>query len=474
MPGVLEIAQRLIAREPNRSKRTLLQEQFIQEPRPAQVVGLSRSLQGHASLYYRQPRKNHTFDPVGDLRRHYECSDDWYFYTGLLRGPEGEPLFSYTVTFNAHSLGTSDTAVESVVVVLTSLKDGWVLALPPVTYPAGAVAMSVAPFRFEFPGGRFSLTSRGESLFPLRLRVETEQASMDLVLESPFDEARPLFHSRGEPNGYLGFGGMGWFYYSYPQLRTTGTVRVDGQTYRVSGTSWMDRQFGTVGQFPSLGARALAALLYLFGPPRKELAGWIWACFMLADGRTSVALAAPVFSVDGEVDHAESVRTFYAVLQHPDGRSEALSGKPLTIELTWSTGGSKETGTDGRYVSRARIRDVEGEVDLVSAALAPHALTAFIDNRRLPVAECPTEVTGSLRGQRVSGIGFLETVGAHEKVRNFSSALELANVPCTPENVRSLSEADWRSAQVRGWSTLLIAGLTAAFSWGLFAILMQG
>lgn len=55
-------------------------------------------------------------------------------------------------------------------------------------------------------------------------------------------------------------------YYSFTRLGTEGTLSLDGQTWRVRGTSWMDKEFGSMQL-------------------SKEQVGWDWFSLQLDDGR---------------------------------------------------------------------------------------------------------------------------------------------------------------------------------------------
>ncbi len=73
----------------------------------------------------------------------------------------------------------------------------------------------------------------------LRASFTDESYAVDLLLE---DERGPIAHGT---NGYVAFGGEGSsFYYSRPRMRATGTLAESGQTHRVDGYLWFDRQWG--------------------------------------------------------------------------------------------------------------------------------------------------------------------------------------------------------------------------------------
>jgi Predicted secreted hydrolase len=86
----------------------------------------------------------------------------------------------------------------------------------------------------------------------------------DYILDLDLQATKPpALHYSGDPHPYV-FGGY-TYYYSRPQMTTTGTLQIAGKTHRVSGTSWFDRQYGELFQ-------AIAQ-------------GWQWFAIELADNR---------------------------------------------------------------------------------------------------------------------------------------------------------------------------------------------
>jgi predicted secreted hydrolase len=80
---------------------------------------------------------------------------------------------------------------------------------------------------------------------------------------------QPLIHGK-KGDGFSQKGdckGCASHYYSYPNLVTTGEIVIDGETFKVSGKSWMDHEFGS---------NQLAI----------DQVGWDWFGLQFADGRS--------------------------------------------------------------------------------------------------------------------------------------------------------------------------------------------
>lgn len=135
-------------------------------------------------------------------------------------------------------------------------------------------------------------------------------------------------------------------YYSYTRLAAEGTVRVAGQDHAVTGSAWLDREWGT----SSMGS---------------EQQGWDWFALQLDDGRDVMfyQLRGP----DGAM-HPRSAGVVVAA----DGAVERLTAEDVTVTVRrhWR-------GPQGRrYPVDWRLRIPEHDLDLgVTAVLDDQALS---------------------------------------------------------------------------------------------------
>ena len=111
-------------------------------------------------------------------------------------------------------------------------------------------------------------------------------------------------------------------YYSFTRLRTEGTVTLDGETFRVQGDSWMDKE---------IGSDAL----------RDDQVGWDWFGLQLTDGRELMLYL--LRDESGRTDHASGT------LIGKRGDSRALDASGFSVEVTgrWTsaaTGGTYPSG----------------------------------------------------------------------------------------------------------------------------------
>jgi predicted secreted hydrolase len=168
------------------------------------------------------------------------------------------------------------------------------------------------------------------------------------------------------------------YYYSYTRMPTAGTVRVGDRSYRVTGTSWLDREWSTSALSP-------------------ELEGWDWMALQFDDG-TELMLYR-LRRADGSAGEF-SAGTFVDV----DGGTTRLRVDDflMTPTATWR---SPLDGT--AYPTSWRVT-------VPALALALEVNAAF-EAQEMDLAvrywEGAVRITGSRGGRAVAGRGYLEMTG---------------------------------------------------------------
>jgi predicted secreted hydrolase len=177
-------------------------------------------------------------------------------------------------------------------------------------------------------------------------------------------------------------------YYSITRLATTGTVRLGQERLAVTGLSWMDHEFGSA-DLPD------------------GLVGWDWFSVQLDDGRD---LMLYLLRREDGTPHPSSSGT--AIAEHGRAQSLRLSDFSIQVAEHWV---SPHSGA--RYPSRWRISVPALDWDLeVSPLLADQELRT---NRSTQVTywEGAVRVSGTARGMRVDGQGYVELTGYAGRLR---------------------------------------------------------
>jgi predicted secreted hydrolase len=167
------------------------------------------------------------------------------------------------------------------------------------------------------------------------------------------------------------------YYYSITRLGTQGIIRIGEREYKVSGLSWLDREWST---------SALAA----------EQVGWDWFALQLSDG--SDLMFYSLRKNDGTQD-AASAGTFLSA--NGDNSHLDEDDVEITVLDTW------ESPEGGIYPSKWRVAAPRFGLDLT--------VTPVMSNQELFTTvrywEGAVDVEGEHAGATITGRGYVELAG---------------------------------------------------------------
>lgn len=257
---------------------------------------------------------------------------EWWYFTGQLAStdPPGREL-GYQLTFFRIGVLPEKPALDSpwatanLVMVHAAVSD-----LTGGRHAFGEVLWREMPYLGEFaafprhplawaraaPGtpGRWTLDLAGDAF-----ELAVEDRARGIAYRLRCTPERPLvFQGPGGLSRKSSREGFASLYYSFTRLATEGTVTVGGRTWRVRGTSWMDREIGSSQLAPSQ-------------------VGWDWFALHLADGRDLMLYL--LRREDGTVDFARGT------LVGPGGETRWLAAGELSVraDRTWKSPASGAT-----------------------------------------------------------------------------------------------------------------------------------
>ena len=312
---------------------------------------------------------------------HPEFKTEWWYFTGNLFAHEGR-RFGYQLTFFRSAL----TPLPS------SRRSNWSANQ---IFMAHFAVTDAGNERFYFQE-RFSRAALGlagaEALplkvwledwsatsldvsFPLRLVAETEHVAIELFLH----QAKPivlqgqngLSQKSAEP-------GNASYYYSVTRLPTEGRIRIGNKTFKVSGNSWLDREWST----SVLG---------------DDQVGWDWFSLQFNDGRELMYYQ--LRNKDGSVDPLSS-----GVLVREDGKTQYLRSTEIDIEIQdrW-----RSPITGATYPNAWTLAIPEKDILLnIAPVLKKQEL-----NTTVRYWEGAVDVQGRQHGKVVTGYGYVELTG---------------------------------------------------------------
>jgi len=272
---------------------------------------------------YRRATEVRDFSFPEDHGPHPGFNTEWWYLTGSLEGADGAP-YGFEFTIFRFALTPPDDPVRPVSTAGTDWRTNqFYMAHLAVTDAAGETFHHVErfgrggaglagaqadPFRVWLED--WSMESTGPETFPVRLRAGEDGTGIDLTVRP--EKPVVLQGDRGLSQKGPGSGNAS-YYYSYTRLDTEGRVVIDGDTTKVTGQSWMDREWST------------SAL----GPDQE---GWDWFALQLDDGRDLMYY---------QLRNTDGTPSTYSegTLVAPDGSTEKIDRGDVEIEVldTWTS-----------------------------------------------------------------------------------------------------------------------------------------
>ena len=348
-------------------------------PPPSRDVAVSSALGGADSAGYQRAYAPRPFQFPADHGPHPEFRNEWWYVTGNLADNAGRS-FGYQLTIFRIALSPTAPPADSSWRVnqvymghfaLTDVANNRHYGFERFSRGAlGLAGAQATPFRVWLED--WALTGAESGLWPLRLRAREGAIALDLTL----DAGKPavlqgdpgLSQTSAEP-------GNASYYYSHTRMPTQGTVSVAGQSFTVSGASWLDREWST------------SAL----GPDQS---GWDWFALQLDDGRDLMFYR--LRHRDGGMDSFSK-----GILVEPGGQTRLLRGNDVELQ---PLGQWVSPHTGDRYPSGWRLRLPAEHLDLtVTPKVADQEMRLTVRYWEGAVA-----VSGQARDRPVTGQGYLE------------------------------------------------------------------
>lgn len=315
-----------------------------------------------------------------DHGAHPDYRTEWWYFVGNLADEQGQE-FGFQLTFFRSALDPEPPARSSD----WATRQAWMghFAITHITdashraverYQRGALGLAgaqVRPVRIWMDNWQ-ALSLTEETLFPLQLSAQDEQTEigLDLYLEA----LKP--HVLQGDEGYSQKGedpGNASRYYSFTRLGAAGEIRFADQTYQVSGSAWLDREWST------------SAL-------DSNQEGWDWFSLQLEDNREVMVYR--LRRTDGSTAPQSA-----GIVVAPDGQSTVLGAADFTLTPLryWQ---SRETGSS--YPVSWSLVIPEHDLEL--------AIDARVDAQEMPTTIRYWEGAVGVEGM-ASGVGYMELTG---------------------------------------------------------------
>lgn len=327
-----------------------------------------------------------------DHGAHEEFRTEWWYYTGQLAAKDGRP-FGYQLTFFRRGMPREQ---------VKTLPSQWAVSQ---LYLAHFAVSDLRERRFHYAEkiSRAGLGKAGAAHDRLHVWIDQWSAESpsatpgtqtlratdgDLALQLSVSPEKPLVVHGTEGISRKGpAAGQASHYYSFTRLATTGTLRIGKESFDVTGTSWMDHEFGSADL-------------------DKDLVGWDWFSLQLDDQRELMLYR--LRRTDGSSDPVSS-----GTVIDRDGRGQHLSIGDFTLEPTsyWTSQTSH-----ARYPQRWRLTIPSQQLSLELVPLMAEQELSTTRSTQVTYWEGAIEVTGSAQGRPVRGQGYMELTGYANRI----------------------------------------------------------
>ena len=327
-----------------------------------------------------------------DYGAHPNFQTEWWYYTGNLSTADGRRFgFEFTIFRRALNPAVVDrvsdwgtTQLYFADLALTDVQGNHFYSTE--RFSRGAAGLSGAEIspKVRVWLNNWAMTAQNDSATTMRLQADAGSDApfaLDLTTQ---ETKRPTLEGDRGLSAKSSATGNASYYYSLTRLDTAGTLTVSGQSFTVSGLSWMDHEFST----SALDATAT---------------GWDWFSLQLADKRELMLYR--VRRSDGSDETTNS-----GTLVNADGTSEHLTLNQYSIEAlaTWQS-----PFTNATYPARWKVT-----VRPASGAPIVLTVTPLLADQELRAAavywEGASQFSGDQGGTPVSGYGYVELTGYNQ------------------------------------------------------------
>jgi predicted secreted hydrolase len=342
---------------------------------------------------WKEATAGYKFEFPRDHASHPDFKIEWWYYTGNVKAADGR-RFGYQVTF--FRVGIDHTPANP---------SKWAVRDLYMTHLAVSDAKGQ---RYRYAeklsrGGPGLAGAKTDTYFTWnddwsaglegtkhRIRATSKQAAVDLTL----DEGKsPAINGINGINQKGARPGNASHYYSLTRMPTKGSIAIDGETFAVTGETWMDHEFSTSFLEP-------------------EQRGWDWFSIQLSDNRELMLYR--MRRADGSHDPRSS-----GTLIDATGKTTHLTNNDFTLTPGQATFKSPNGAV---YPTEWTVTVPSQKIELkVTTPLNDQELS-LVGSTGVAYWEGMIDVAGQSGSQAVRGAGYLEMTGYHSSMGRILSS----------------------------------------------------
>ncbi len=339
---------------------------------------------------FRLAAKGYVYRFPRDHGSHDEFRTEWWYYTGHLATATGR-RFGYQLTFFRRGVPREQ---------IKTFPSQWSISQLYLAHFA-VTDLDGRRFRYAERLSRAGLGKAGADSDRLRVWIDRWSADMqpdpethrlratdpELALDLDLaPDKPPVVHGTGGISLKGPSEAQASHYYSFTRMGTAGKLRIGHESFDVTGTSWMDHEFGSA----DLG---------------EDVVGWDWFSLQLAN-RTELMLYR-LRRADGSADPVSS-GTFI----DKDGNAQHLPLKDFSLEPLshWTSPTSKAV-----YPQRWRLTIPSRQLSLELVPLMAEQELTTTRSTQVTYWEGAIDVTGTAQEKPITGQGYMELTGYAER-----------------------------------------------------------
>lgn len=341
---------------------------------------------------FRPATAGYRYEFPKDHGSHPGFRTEWWYYTGHLQAKDGRS-FGFELTFFRRAIPPEKIKTQP---------SRWSVSQ---LYLAHFALTDISGGRFHFSEklSRAGLGRAGADESRLRVWIDDWRAEAPaeatgshalfardgkFTLALTLQPAKPVvIHGRDGVSRKGAGTGQASHYYSFTRLATAGTLTIGNESFDVTGTSWMDHEFGSA----ELGA---------------DLVGWDWFSLQLADN--SELMLYRLRRSDGSSDPVSS-----GTVVSSDGETRHLSITDFSIEATGTWTSPESTAV---YPNRWRLTIPSVNLSLEVTPLLAQQELRTSRSTQVTYWEGAVAVAGTKEGRPVNGAGYVELTGYANRI----------------------------------------------------------
>ena len=364
-----------------------------EEPEIEASVSVAEAMGGGNLEGYKRATGPRAFIFPEDHGPHPGYKTEWWYYTGNLFTESGRQ-FGYQFTIFRNQLNPPEGDTDSLAFGKNWKTNQLYLghfAISDVQnkshvfeerYSRGAAGLAGAqsdPYRIwveDWEIRRIDFNSATNKNFPVQITASMEDGPSLNLSVSP-DKPLVLQGEQGYDRKGEGVGNAS-YYLAFTRMQSSGSIKIDGESFEVSGSSWMDHEWSTsaldVGQ-----------------------EGWDWFSIQLSNGYDLMYYQ--LRNQDGSVSKFTT-----GSLISPEGEKTTISPSDVQIEVLdrWESPHSKSV-----YPSSWKMEIPKFDLSLKMTPLFPDQEM----NVSVRYYEGTLSVSGEMNGEEIGGNGFIEMTG---------------------------------------------------------------